>query len=75
MSFMDRDCSLTLYELKITLGMEYDRVSGSIIGDVTLPQHIGKATHGLVFMPAGKLACFWKGAEIILVRDSCHDIT
>lgn len=54
MSVHDRDCCLTLDEMHINSGLEYDRASGSIIGEITLPQHSGTATHGLVFMLAGK---------------------
>jgi hypothetical protein len=54
MSPEERNCCLTLDEMKITEGYEYDRASGSILGDTTLPSHSGPATHGLVFMLAGK---------------------
>lgn len=53
MAEKERKCSLTLDELKIAEGIEYDRSSGSIIGKSTLPGHSQPATHGLVFMLAG----------------------
>ena len=54
MAEKERKCCLTLDELKINEGLEYDRSSGSIIGMSTLPGHTHPATHGLVFMLAGK---------------------
>lgn len=51
---LDRDCCVTLDELQISPAVEYDRASGSLIGEVTLKEHSGKATHGLVFMLAGQ---------------------
>lgn len=46
----DRSCSLTLDEMSIQAKMEYDLSSQSILGGVTLPNHTGVVTHGLVFM-------------------------
>lgn len=50
----ERNCCLTLDEMSITPGMEFDKSSGTVIGNVTLPGHSGTATHILVFMLGGK---------------------
>lgn len=55
----DRYCSLTLDEMSIASKIEYDSSSGSILGNVTLPNHSGPATHGLVFMLSG-VCLRWK---------------
>ena len=55
----ERNCSLTLDEMSIQAKTEYDISSKSIMGHVTLPEHNGIATHGLVFMLSG-LAVRWK---------------
>ena len=54
MDAKERKCCLTLDELKISEAFEYERSSGSILGYSTLPGHVEQATHGLVFMLAGK---------------------
>lgn len=48
------NCCLTLDEMSITPAMEFDKSSGTVLGNVTLPGHSGTATHILVFMLAGK---------------------
>ena len=59
MKVEERECCLTLDEMSITAGVEFDIRTGSFIGDVTLPGHSGAATHGLVFMLGG-LSTRWK---------------
>lgn len=54
MNSKERRCVLTVDEMSIT-PLDFDKSSGTIIGEVTLPGHQGKATHALVFMLAGKL--------------------
>ena len=46
----ERECCLFLDEMCIKAGLQYDRSSSCLRGDVTLPQHSGVATHTLVFM-------------------------
>jgi len=55
----ERDCCLTLDEMSIKAGYQYDKSSSSFRGDVTLPGHKGSATHALVFMLAG-ITTRWK---------------
>jgi len=50
---------LALDEMFITEGITYDVGPKTFIGDVTLPQHQGIATHGLVFMLGG-VSSRWK---------------
>ena len=52
-------CCLTLEEMSITAGYEYDPSTSQIAGTVNLPGHSGQATHGLVFMLSG-LTSRWK---------------
>ena len=59
MSIHERECCLTLDEMSITPGVEFDTRSGHFIGDVTLPDHKGVATHSLVFMLGG-VTTRWK---------------
>lgn len=49
----EKDCVLVLDEMFITEGITYDVASKTFIGDITLLQHQGIATHGLVFMLGG----------------------
>lgn len=49
----ERICSLTLDEMALSTSVEYDVSSGRLLGDVTLPDHSGTATHALVFMIGG----------------------
>jgi len=53
MSVLERECSLTLDEMSITAGAEFDKRTGRFIADVTLPDQSGIATHSLVFMLGG----------------------
>jgi hypothetical protein len=86
----ERECCLTLDEMSIAAGVDFDIRSGSFIGDVTLPGHSGAATHGLVFMLGG-IATRWKQtvayyyisnatdgsvlADIVVqIITRCHDI-
>lgn len=55
----EKDCVLVLDEMFITEGINYDVASKTFIGEVTLPQHKGNATHGLVFMLGG-ISSRWK---------------
>ena len=59
MSVHERECCLTLDEMSIAAGVEFDTRSGHFIGDVTLPDHTGVATHSLVFMLGG-ITTRWK---------------
>lgn len=49
----DRLCCLTLDEMEIAVGLQYDPSSKQIIGDSTLPGHSGAANHALVLMLSG----------------------
>lgn len=55
----ERECCLTLDEMCIQEGLQYDRSSSCLRGGVTLPGHDGVATHALVFMLGG-IATRWK---------------
>jgi hypothetical protein len=55
----ERMCCLTLDEMSITQSVEFDNRTGRFMGDVTLPQHSGSATHALVFMIGG-ITTRWK---------------
>ena len=55
----ERECCLTLDEMSIKAGYQYDTSSSCFRGDVTLPGHSGTATHALVFMLAG-ITTRWK---------------
>jgi hypothetical protein len=59
MSPTERTCCLTLDEMKITPTRDYDRISDSFIGYVTLPEKEEKAEHAHVFMLGG-LITRWK---------------
>lgn len=49
----ERDCVLLLDEMSITPRVEFNMSTGSMLGEVTLPGHRGRATHALVFMLSG----------------------
>jgi hypothetical protein len=79
MSPTERTCCLTLDEMKITPTLDYDRISDSFIGHVTLPEKEEKAEHALVFMLGGlttrwkqTVAYFFTGASV--KGDLFHDI-
>ena len=55
----DKFCALTMDEMSIKPGYQFDMSTQEYQGDVTLPDENGLATHGLVFMLAG-LATRWK---------------
>lgn len=55
----EKDCVLVLHKMFITEGITYDVASKAFIGDVTLLEHQGVATHGLVFMFGG-VSSRWK---------------
>ena len=55
----ERLCCLTLDEMSLTAKLDFDASTGDIIGDVTLPEHSGRADHALVFMLGG-LTTQWK---------------
>lgn len=57
----EKKCVLTLDEMSLSVGYNYDAKSGRCYGDVTLPDHDGPATHALVFMLGG-LTSNWKQA-------------
>lgn len=59
MNDMEKTCCLTLDELSLTAGVQYDASSGNLLGNVTLPQHTGSANHALVFMLGG-ITTRWK---------------
>jgi hypothetical protein len=59
MNLHERECCLTLDEMSITAGVDFDNRTGHFIGDVTLPSHTGVATHSLVFMLGG-ISTRWK---------------
>lgn len=55
----ERECCLTLDEMAIKPGVQYDVSSSCMRGDVTLPDHQGEATHALVIMIGG-ITTRWK---------------
>ena len=55
----ERECCLTLDEMAITASVEFDASTGKLLGDVTMPDHSGQATHALVFMLGG-ITTRWK---------------
>lgn len=55
----ERDCALVLDEMAITPTSVYDISLNKYLGEVTLPDHTGVATHVLVFMLAG-IKARWK---------------
>ena len=55
----DKECSLVMDEMSITPRNVYDTSTHSFLGSVTLPDHVGTATHALVFMLVG-IASRWK---------------
>jgi len=59
MNLHERECCLTLDEMSITAGVDFDNRTGHFIGDVTLPSHTGVATHSLVFLLSG-ISTRWK---------------
>jgi len=59
MSSEECHCVLTLDEMSVKCGVEFDNRTGLFVGDVTLPNHSGAATHALVFM-AGGISTRWK---------------
>lgn len=58
MESKDRYCCLSLDEMAITSSYEYDASSKTVLGDVTLPNHSGQASHALVLMLGGR-SFFW----------------
>lgn len=59
MNEFERVCCLTLDEMSIQPGVQYDKSSSCIRGETTLPGDNGVATHALVFMLAG-IGTRWK---------------
>jgi len=59
MAAQERDCVPTLDEMAIKPSVEFDKRTCHFIGDVTLPDHSGPATHSLVFMLGG-ITTRWK---------------
>lgn len=55
----DKLCTVTLGEMDLSAGVEDPEETASATGWVTLPDHCGVATHGLVIMLAGVRKC-WK---------------
>lgn len=55
----ERTSTLVLDEMSIKSSVEFDVRTGTILGQVTLPGHHGKATHALVLMLAG-VSSRWK---------------
>lgn len=58
---LERKCVLTLDEIVLKAGWNYDPKLGCCFGDVTLPNHDGEATHALTFMLGG-ISTKWKQA-------------
>lgn len=48
LSVNERDCAITLDEMKITPKLEYDSLSDRFVGNITLPNHAGIAENALV---------------------------
>lgn len=59
LSVYERDCCLTLDEMKLTPKLEFDNSADKFIGNITLPGHSGVADYALVFMLSG-LSTRWK---------------
>ena len=59
MNLHERKCVLTLDEMTLKVGWNFDPKLGSCYGGVTLPGHSGTATHALAFMLGG-LTTHWK---------------
>ena len=59
MSPQERECCMTLDEMSITAGVQYDNRNDNFLGGVTLPGHSGTDTHVLVFMLGG-ITTRWK---------------
>lgn len=57
----EKHCVLTLDEMAIARGRYYDSKEDAFVGESTLPEHSGEATHALVFMLGG-LTTAWKQA-------------
>lgn len=55
----ERECYLSLDEMSLKMGLQYDRSARSLSGDGTLPGHSGSAPHALVFMLGG-ISTRWK---------------
>jgi ribosomal protein L1 len=55
MDTTDRRCCLTLDEMEISGSVDYDASSKQVLGDVTLPNDSGSATHLLAFMLGGSI--------------------
>jgi hypothetical protein len=55
----ERECCITLDEMKIDQKIDWDRKLDQLAGYVTLPSHSGKADHALVFMLGG-ISTRWK---------------
>lgn len=53
---IDKKCFLVYDEISISSWKFFDNSSQSYIGDVTLPEHTGIASHAMVFMLCG-IAC------------------
>jgi hypothetical protein len=54
LSEKERDSVLVLDEMALAERVEFDIASGSMMGNVSLPKHTGKANHALVFMLVGQ---------------------
>ena len=59
MNKFERECCLTLDEMSVKQSVDFDNRTGQFIGNVTLPNHTGQATHCLVFMIGG-ITTRWK---------------
>ena len=59
LNIKEKECCLTLDEMAIQPGVQFDRSSSRLCGEVTLPDHSGNATHALVFMLSG-VSTRWK---------------
>lgn len=65
----DRDklCCLTLDEMEISPSIEYDPSCKQVIGDVTLKDHEGQASHGLAVMLGGKLILIFHSPRFFIL--------
>ena len=86
----ERECCMTLDEMSITAGVQYDNRNDNFLGGVTLPGHSGTDTHVLVFMLGGittrckqTIAHYYTGnstdgrvfADIVIqIIRMCHEI-
>lgn len=49
LSANEKDCCLTLNDIKVTAKIQYDNSSDQCVGNITLPDHSGVADYALMF--------------------------